>query len=241
MIIVDQLTHYQNFDITAQRKGVDVLFIQYVIGGFVRLLTNLIFSIKNRSNFPDLPKGKPVIIACNHHSELDPLILATLVPFKKRYLPLRFIVKHEYFSKKRPRFIWKFVAILVRILFKSVGCLPVKRGGGKPLGKRLSAPIRLLGKREPHTIAIYVEGGKSKDEIIQTVKPGCSYMGLTTGAVVLPIVVLGTFGGGSRSAYEIDVGEFIELPHIEDPPHDTVEYWNEEIRQGIAAIQKRHH
>jgi 1-acyl-sn-glycerol-3-phosphate acyltransferase len=149
-------------------------------------------------------------------------------------------VKHEYFSKKRPRFIWKFIAILVRIGFRSFGCLPVKKGGDKPLGERLSAPIRVLSKSDPHTIAIYVEGRMSDDEIIQTVKPGCSYMGLTTGAVVLPIVVLGTLGGKRRSAYEIAVGDFIELPHIEDPSRETVEHWNEKIRQGIAAIQERH-
>lgn len=159
-----------------KRKVSPFFKIIYLI---VWVLLKLLFRIKILGE--EVPKEGGVIIAANHRSYIDPLVIGLCC---KR--PIHFVGKEELFSI--PLLSW---------LLRLTDTIPIKRG--KPDMKSLRRIIDLI--REGRLIGIFPEGTrrrKTADEEAVAFR-GVGLISQKTGAPIYPISISGTdkvFVGG---------------------------------------------
>lgn len=121
-----------------------------------------------------VPRTGRVILASNHLSFLDSVVIAMVAP-----RPVYFLTKAEYFDRRRTR--WFFAA---------VGSVPVRRGDHRAAQAALDAAREvLLAER---AFGIYPEGTRSLDGRLHRGRTGAAWLALTTGAPVVPVALGGT-------------------------------------------------
>lgn len=144
----------------------------YAIARFILfLLFKIFFRIKvfGRDNFPE--KG-PLIVAPNHVSFLDPLIVGIGAPRKLIYLARDTLFRFKPFA----------------YILKRLNTFPLKRETGDLAAFRLA-----LGKlSEGCAVLVFPEGTRSKNGNFQEAKLGIGFLQKTTGASVLPCYVKDT-------------------------------------------------
>ncbi len=124
-----------------------------------------------------VPKDRNFILAANHDSYIDHLIIATVFA---NYLDKRvhFLAKKELFSN------W-----IKNKFHKWADAIPIDRqAGGK---EALKAAITALKKGK--IIIIHPEGTRSMDGKLQRAKTGVARLALAAKVPVLPIGLIGTF------------------------------------------------
>ncbi|HEY8463588.1 MAG TPA: lysophospholipid acyltransferase family protein [Bacillota bacterium] len=121
----------------------------------------------------NIPVSGPVILAANHVSNWDPLVLGCAV--KRR---VHFIAKMELF---------KFP--LLGLLLRAWGAFPVRRGHGDREAIVKSLEILKEGKM----LGIFIEGGRNKTNPgrIQA-QPGAAMLATHSGAPVIPVALINT-------------------------------------------------
>lgn len=122
----------------------------------------------------NVPLRGPVILACNHLSFLDSIVLPLHVP-----RPVYFLGKSEYFDSWRTR--W-FV--------EGCGVVPVHRTGGDRSRDSLTTGVEIL--RRGDALGIYPEGTRSPDGRLYRGKTGPVRMALAARAPIIPCAVSGT-------------------------------------------------
>lgn len=122
-------------------------------------------SFEGLENLPD-PKDGTFIIACNHRSYADPVLLSLKVKRRCTYM-----AKEELF--KNPVF-----AALIRLF----GAFPVKRGEGD--NGIIDTAVGKL--REGKNLAIFPEGTRSKDGKVGRGKTGVALIAARAGVPVVP-------------------------------------------------------
>lgn len=125
-----------------------------------------------RSGCPDATPGGPLIIAANHRSVLDPLVVGLLVD-----QPVYFMAKKELF-RRRP-FGW---------LLSALGAFPVDRGGADRDAIDLAEQILRRGD----CLVIFPEGRCMPPGPLGEPRRGVGRLAQTTGAGVLPMAISGT-------------------------------------------------
>ncbi len=125
------------------------------------------YKVINKSNIPN--DGKGYIIACNHMSYSDPVLLG--LGQKRR---LNFMAKDELFSNK-------FFSFLIRHL----GAFPVKRGAGD--GKAIKNGEDIIN--EGNLMTIFIEGGRSKTGELMRPRSGFAVIAQQTKAPVVPACI----------------------------------------------------
>ena len=121
-----------------------------------------------------IPAHGPGIIASNHLSFLDPVLLPVACE-----RPIFFLGKAEYFKGWRRRF------------FESAGVMPVHREGGDAGEASLRRGQEILDRG--HLLGIYPEGTRSPDGRLYRGKTGPVRLALRTGAPIVPVAMVGTF------------------------------------------------
>lgn len=122
----------------------------------------------------NVPAGRPVILACNHLSFIDSVVLPINLD-----RPVYYLGKSDYFDS------WK-----TKWLFDSLGVVPVRREGGSAGEASLNTGIRLLS--EGNIVGIYPEGTRSPDGRLYRGKTGPVRMALAAGVDIVPCGVIGT-------------------------------------------------
>ncbi len=136
------------------------------------LLCKLFFLIRSFNKCNILKRGG-VIIACNHMSFLDPVILGAVV-----FRPVNFMAKKELFDAGRV--FGKFLSLL--------GVFSVSRGS---LSKStVKKAIKIL--KSKGALVIFPEGGRSRDGSIQKGEPGCVWLARVSGASIVPVRIYGS-------------------------------------------------
>jgi 1-acyl-sn-glycerol-3-phosphate acyltransferase len=144
-----------------------------------------------------IPAGGPVILASNHRSNMDPVLLAAAV---RR--PVAFMAKVELF-------VWPLGWIL-----RFIGQFPVQRGGiDREALRRTSAVLAQGG-----VLGLFPEGTRG-DGSFASVHPGLAYIVLRERCPVLPVAIFGTERVRRRfgwlpfaSPVRIVIGPPIDLP-----------------------------
>ncbi|MFH1012112.1 MAG: lysophospholipid acyltransferase family protein [bacterium] len=125
--------------------------------------------VRGKANIP--PDGK-LIIASNHRSNLDPLILGAAMPREVHYF-----AKMELF-KNRP------LAALIRYL----NAFPVTRSGFDH--RALRQAVKILQREE--ALVIFPEGTRAPAGGFLQAKTGIGWIAALSGAPIVPVYVHGT-------------------------------------------------
>lgn len=166
-------------------------FIRYSTYFAYKLFYN--FHIEGKEN---LPEHEGVVIASNHRSYADPVILT--MPMKK---PVTYMAKEELFKNK-----------IFGAFIKILGAFPVRRGSGDMQVIDDSIAILQSGKN----LVIFPEGSRSKENKVQKGKTGVALIAAKSGADVLPMGIC--FEGSKlhfRSKLTLRIGKIIPAEELE--------------------------
>ncbi|MCQ2514076.1 MAG: 1-acyl-sn-glycerol-3-phosphate acyltransferase [Ruminococcus sp.] len=147
--------------------------VLYAIGRAVCIpIFKLLYRYKPINNHT-VPAEGGCIIACNHLSNSDPVLLGACQ--KRR---LFFMAKIELFRNK-------FFGALIR----GLGAFPVERGAGD--GKAIKTGEDLI--REGNVMTIFIEGGRTKTGELMRPRSGCALVAQQMQVPVIPacITVIG--------------------------------------------------
>ena len=156
------------------------------------------YKVINKNNIPN--DGKGYIIASNHMSFADPVLLG--LGQKRR---LNFMAKDELFSNK-------FFAFIIRHL----GAFPVKRGAGD--GKAIKNGEDILN--EGNLMTIFIEGGRSKTGELMRARSGFAVIAQQTGAPVVPVCITKI---GKRKLFAKRIIHFSDPITVEELGLDSID------------------
>ncbi|WP_241975814.1 MULTISPECIES: lysophospholipid acyltransferase family protein [Cryobacterium] len=141
-------------------------------------IARLVFrpTITGREN---IPRTGPVILASNHLSFIDSIVIPLSAPRR-----VQFLAKSTYFTGTG------FKGWVCRTFFTSIGAVGVERGAGQAAQDALDAGRSIL--ESDSAFAIYPEGTRSLDGRLYKGRTGVAWLALTTGAVVVPVGLIGT-------------------------------------------------
>jgi 1-acyl-sn-glycerol-3-phosphate acyltransferase len=122
----------------------------------------------------NVPDQAPAILASNHLSFIDSIVLPLNVP-----RPVYYLGKADYWDSWRTR--W---------FFQGTGVVPVHRGGGEQSESSLTTGVEILRRGE--LLGIYPEGTRSPDGRLYRGKTGPVRMALEADVPIVPCAVIGT-------------------------------------------------
>jgi len=152
--------------------------IKFFARAFLAPLARLVFQprILGRKN---VPKSGAVLIASNHLSFIDSVVITLVAPRS-----VSFLAKSEYFTGTG------FRGWLSRAFFTGIGAIPVERGAGHAAQDALDAGLSVLAGGG--AFAIYPEGTRSRDGRLYRGRTGVAWLALNSDAVVIPVALTGT-------------------------------------------------
>lgn len=147
----------------------------------------------------NLPADGPVIIASNHVSMWDPVIVGCALPRK-----VFFMAKDVLFEKP-----------LLKQLFSGLGAFPVHRGKGDITAIRTALKILKEGK----VLGIFPEGTRSQSGELQEAMAGVGLIMEKSKAFVIPVKVYGSRGllRQKRGNIKIIIGKPITVKDLSIP------------------------
>ncbi|ALG06655.1 lysophospholipid acyltransferase family protein [Kibdelosporangium phytohabitans] len=127
----------------------------------------------------NIPAGGGVILASNHLSVFDSILIPLVVPRQ-----VNFLAKEEYFQGKSPYH-------RARTAFmRAIGQVPVQRGQARAGVAALEVASKVLSKGD--VFGIYPEGTRSRDLRLHRGHTGVGQLALSNGVPVVPMAVIGT-------------------------------------------------
>lgn len=126
------------------------------------------------SGLENLPNVGPVIIASNHASYLDFLLLSAVLPRQ-----IQFMVDEVFFNN-----------LLIQMSLKSMGHIRVNRSANGNISALRKAARKL---NHGNVVAIYPEGRRSANGKLQSARGGVGFLAIETGVPVIPVFIEGTF------------------------------------------------
>ncbi|MBN6811896.1 1-acyl-sn-glycerol-3-phosphate acyltransferase [Kocuria indica] len=176
----------------------------------------------------NLPQDGPVIIASNHLSFLDSVIISAFMPRR-----VKFIAKAEYVNSPGIK------GKLMREAFEFIDIIPVTRGQQSESVAALDPAVEHL--KQGNVFGIYPEGTRSRDGYLYRGHSGVAYLAYVTGAPVVPVGLIGTQRLQPPGAtmirpakFEMHVGEPIPTP--ESHGHQTGKLRKTHVEQIMTKI-----
>ena len=154
----------------------------------------------------NVPTRGPVLLASNHLSGLDTILIPSFAPRR-----VQFLAKASLFSTG-----------LGRWFFTSIGAIPVHRGASSAAQTALDSGRKVLAAG--NVFAVFPEGSRSRDGRLYAGRSGAAWLALSTGATVIPVGLIGTNRKlrdpqtGKRQRVEIHFGEPLDLSDLQGLP-----------------------
>jgi 1-acyl-sn-glycerol-3-phosphate acyltransferase len=126
-----------------------------------------------------VPRTGGVILASNHLSFVDSVVIPAVAPRK-----VVFLAKSDYFTGSGLK------GAASRLWFEGLGMLPVDRDDTKAALASLDIALEVLGRGE--AFGIYPEGTRSRDGRLYRGRTGVAHLALTAGVPVVPVGLTGT-------------------------------------------------
>jgi len=126
-----------------------------------------------------VPATGPVILASNHLSFADSMVIPIVVPRK-----VVFLAKSDYFTGAGMK------GAMSKAWFEGLGMLPVDRDDSASAMGSLQTALDVLARGE--AFGIYPEGTRSRDGRLYRGRTGVAHLALTSGAPVVPVGLVGT-------------------------------------------------
>lgn len=127
----------------------------------------------------NVPRTGGVLLASNHLSFVDSVVIPVVVPRK-----VAFLAKSDYFTGTGVK------GAISRAWFEGLGMLPVDRDDSKAALASLDTALQVLGRGE--AFGIYPEGTRSRDGRLYRGRTGVAHLALTAGVPVVPVGLIGT-------------------------------------------------
>ena len=137
---------------------------------FMRGVFGSHLEVRGLENVPE--RSGPLLIACNHLSNLDPLLLGGFTPGVQYAM-----AKRELYE--RPSFAW---------LYGGCNCIPVERGTADRWALRAALGVLQHGGR----LILWVEGTRAEQAGMRQAEPGVGFLLRRRPAAILPVAVTGT-------------------------------------------------
>jgi 1-acyl-sn-glycerol-3-phosphate acyltransferase len=126
-----------------------------------------------------VPRGGPVILASNHLSFIDSVVIPLVVPRR-----VRFLAKAEYLDGRGVR------GRVSAVFFRLVDVVPIRRTGHRDALSSLDVGLEVL--RSGVAFGIYPEGTRSRDGRLYRGRTGVGWLAMASGACVVPVTLVGT-------------------------------------------------
>jgi 1-acyl-sn-glycerol-3-phosphate acyltransferase len=156
----------------------------------------------------NVPRTGGFIVASNHLSFLDSVILQALMPRM-----VHFFAKSEYFTQPGLK------GRVMKGFFESVGSIPVQRDQQAASVAALDQLVELV--EAGAGVGIYPEGTRSRDGRLYKGRTGVGWLALATGMPVVPVGLRGTDRlqppGTNRVIphhFSLTVGEPLQFEHL---------------------------
>lgn len=174
----------------------------------VKGVLSVLFKIVYRptvTGLDNIPAHGAVILASNHLSFIDSMVIPMMVPRR-----VAFLAKSDYFTGTGVK------GTLSRWWFEGFGMIPVDRDDTRAAQASLDAALEVLAAGG--AFGIYPEGTRSRDGLLYRGRTGVAWLAMTSGAPVVPVGLVGTDQVqpvGSRrphrAAVSLHVGEPIQV------------------------------
>jgi 1-acyl-sn-glycerol-3-phosphate acyltransferase len=155
----------------------------------------------------NIPREGGVILAANHLSVVDSIVVPVVCP-----RPVYYLAKAEYFQHR-----------LLGPLLTGLNNIPVNRSGGREALLAIDAAVPVL--KAGKVLGIHPEGTRSPDGRLYRGRPGTVKLALDTGATIVPVGLIGTdkiqpIGARLPKPHRCEVvfGEPIDLSAYETEP-----------------------
>jgi 1-acyl-sn-glycerol-3-phosphate acyltransferase len=172
----------------------------------------------------NLPKRGGIILASNHQSGLDPVVVGGVLS-----RPIYWLAKVEYVVT--PKQAW---------FFKSVGVIPVNRDAPEHEALEHAAACVRSGKQ----FGIYPEGTRSPDGRVYKGYTGVARIAEMSGAAVIPIGVMNTREALPKGKImarplkcEVRIGPALHFKMgTGEDPHEAYRRFTDEVMDAIASL-----
>ena len=125
-----------------------------------------------------VPAKGPVLLLCNHQSNLDPIIVG--ISCQRQ---LHFLARETLFDNP-----------LLGVILRSMNSIPIDRDGTGLAG--IKATMKVL--KQGHIVLLFPEGTRTKDGEIQRLKPGFCTLARRCKATLVPMAIEGAFDSWPR-------------------------------------------
>ena len=122
----------------------------------------------------NIPATGPVILASNHLSFIDSMIIPMIAPRQ-----VAFIAKAEYFESPGLK------GWLMKSFFNAIGSVPVRRGDHRAAQEALDTSLEVI--ESGTAFGIYPEGTRSLDGRLYRARVGVAWLALKSGAPIIPV------------------------------------------------------
>lgn len=153
-----------------------------------------------------VPERGPVLLASNHLSAFDTILIPSFSPRK-----VQFLAKASLFANP-----------IGRWFFTHIGAIPVRREAGSATQAALEAGMQVLAAGQ--VFAVFPEGTRSRDGRLYRGRSGAAFMALESGATVVPVGLIGINRAfvdpatGKPAHAEIRFGAPIDLSDLAELP-----------------------
>lgn len=127
----------------------------------------------------NVPRTGAVLLASNHLSFADSLVIPIVAPRK-----VHFLAKSDYFRGGGIK------GTLQKAWFEGMGMLPVDRDDPRAAIASLDTALEVLGRGD--AFGLYPEGTRSRDGRLYRGRTGVAHLALTAGVPVVPVGITGT-------------------------------------------------
>jgi 1-acyl-sn-glycerol-3-phosphate acyltransferase len=176
----------------------------------------------------NIPKSGNAVIASNHMSHLDGIIINSITAFHTRR-KINFLAAEDVYNKN----------FLFRFLCNLANCIPVKRATSDRVA--LLKVIKLLKKG--NLVGLFPEGQRSRDGKIGEAKLGVAIMALKSGAPIIPLAISGTFEAFPRKTKFIrpvkvtmKFGAPLKYDIEKKPSKERINFVKDEIMDNIQEL-----
>ncbi|MDN5101398.1 lysophospholipid acyltransferase family protein [Aliarcobacter butzleri] len=195
------------------KRVVKVLFFAFIVKPIVFVVLGL--NIKGREKLP-LEGG--AVIAPNHNSHLDTLVIMSLYPLSKIY-KIRPVAAADYFMRN------KFVSWISTYC---IGIIPLDRTGASSQEELFKEPHEALDNKD--ILILFPEGSRGKPEQMTRLKKGLFY--LLKDKKDIPIIPIAMQGLGNSLPKgealfvpfncQVVIGESINIPENSQTLNETL-------------------
>jgi 1-acyl-sn-glycerol-3-phosphate acyltransferase len=127
-----------------------------------------------------VPASGAVIVASNHLSFIDSIVLPLAVPHRR----VTFLAKSEYFTGGG------LLGLPRRTFFRGMGAVPIDRGEARDAKAALDTALGVLERG--WAFGVYPEGTRSRDGRLYRGRTGIGWLALHAGVPVVPVGLTGT-------------------------------------------------